>query len=151
MRSHILIIISFILCTVFSVLADHPSSIGDPNKKVEISFEFPDGAIKKGTFSYYDIQSILNQKPLSKSVYVDNYKIDWWIYGALQYFDLHFEVRTTGKTGYWESTITEIGNYSNGKKGKWVYSVNDILSKYHISTQTDKGIKKIQFIYKILN
>ena len=89
----------------------------------------------------------MNQ-PLPKNIYVDNYKIDWWVYGALQYFNLPFEVRTEGETGLWKSVITKIGEYSNGAEGTWVYFVNGIKSKYHISTQLDEGLNCIIFIFK---
>jgi hypothetical protein len=127
--------------------SDHPTSIEDPNQKVEISFIFPNGSVYESNFSYFDIQNILLKNPLNKDIYVDNYKIDWWVYGALQHFKLPFEVNTKGRTGYWESVITKIGDYTNGSEGNWAYYVNNIKSNYHISTQTDQGLKRIKFIF----
>ena len=117
-------------------------------RKVEISFVFPDGSVREIKLSHMDVGNILRDKPLEQDIYVDTYKIDWWVYGALQHLELPFVVETKGRTGYWESTITKIGDHASGSEGKWVYYVNGLKSKYHISTQLDRGIKHITFVYE---
>ena len=80
---------------------------------------------------------------------MDDYKIDWWVFAALQDLDLPFRTKTTGKTGGpWKTTILRIGNYSTGPNGRWVYFVNGIRSRYDISTQTDSELKEIKFVYE---
>ena len=71
-------------------------------------------------------------KPLQENIRIESYKIDGWVYGALQYFNLPFVVETKGTTGHWKRTITKIGEFANGPEGGWVYYVNDIKSKYHM-------------------
>jgi hypothetical protein len=131
--------------------ADHPT-LADFRSQINVRFEFPEGSIKETTLTVSRCSEIFKQKPLPTDVRVDDYKIDWWIFAALQDLDLPFKTKTIGKTGGpWETTILQIGEHQSGPKGKWVCFVNGIRSPYNISTQTDGGIKSIRFVYEKSN
>ena len=139
----------YILGLVLSVtfcFADHPTL--NSEKNITISFIFPDGTNKSVSLTYTDVNSILREKPLPKDLYVDTYKIDWWIFGALQKLDIPFNVNTEGQVGKWKTTIVKIGKLSSGPDGEWIYYINGIRSQYHISAQIDSGVKTIKFEYK---
>jgi hypothetical protein len=128
--------------------ADHPT-LADFRNQVHVRFEFPGGLIKESTLTVNRCSEIFKQKPLPNNVWVDSYKIDWWVFAALQDLDLFFKTETTGKSGGpRETTLLQIGEYQSDSKGKWVYFVNGIRSPYDLSTQTDEGLKNIKFVYK---
>jgi uncharacterized membrane protein YkvA (DUF1232 family) len=128
--------------------ADHPT-LSDFRNQINVRFEFPGGLIKETNLTVSRCSEIFKQKPLPKDVWVDSYKIDWWVFAALQDLDLPFKTVTAGKSGgFHETTILQIGEHRSGPKGKWVYFVNGFQSPYHISTQTDGGIKNIKFVYE---
>jgi hypothetical protein len=143
----LLFLIAF--CFTGIVYADHPSARGRMRSPVNVRFELPGGVVKETNLDATRCYDIFKQKPLDKDVWVDSYKIDWWVFAALQDLGLSFKTKTTGKTGGpWETTILQIGDYASGQKGKWVYYVNGIRSRYHISTQTDEDLKNIRFVYE---
>jgi hypothetical protein len=143
----LLLLVAF--CYASIVYADHPSALGPISHPINVRFEFPGGVVKETDLSARRCDEILGKKPLPKDVWVDSYKIDWWFFAALQDLDLPFKTKTIGKTGGpWETTILQIGDYESGLKGKWVYYVNGIRSRYHISTQTDEDLKSIRFVYE---
>jgi hypothetical protein len=142
-----LLLLAAFCCATF-VYADHPSA-ADPRQQVSIRFEFPGRVAKETKFDMFRCGEILGKKPLTKDVWVDNYKIDWWVFAALQDLGLSFKAKTVEKNyGLRETTILRIGEYESGAKGEWMYYVNGIRSRYHISTQTDENLKSIRFVYE---
>ena len=128
--------------------ADHPTG-ADPRSEVKVSFQFPDATVRQTTLTIFRCSSILRQKPLPKDVWVDDYKIDWWVFAALQDLDIPFNTKTVGKTGgTWKTTIVQIGDYSTGPNGRWVLFVNGTRSRFDISTQTDSDLREIRFVYE---
>ena len=140
------IILAYFLC-VNPLYGDYNIS-GGP---ITIIFEFPDGKEKETKITFPEIYEILEKRPLSKNLYVADYKIDIWIYASLQKLVLPFEVKTIHNTkkGLFESTVTKIGRYKNGDKGIWIYYVNGVKSPYQISTQLAAGVKQIKFAFKM--
>jgi hypothetical protein len=142
------------LLVVFGLLIATPSfadhfTAADPRSEVKVSFEFPGAAIKETTLTVMRCYAIFHRRPLPKEVWVDDCKIDWWVFAALQDLNLSFKTRTVGKTGGpWNTTIVRIGDDSTGPDGRWVYSVNGIRSRYDISTQSDSDVKEIRFVYQ---
>lgn len=133
------IITLFLLCSV--TFADHPQSTQGP---VKVSFVFPDGALREITLTYKDCADIFKQRPLPKHIPVEYYKIDWWIYAALQSLDIDFEIQSKNK----RTSIIRIDKYENDTNGKWVYFVNGTRSRYHINTQLDEDVKIIKFVFE---
>ncbi|NLB55458.1 MAG: hypothetical protein GX811_06795 [Lentisphaerae bacterium] len=126
--------------------ADHPTL--NTEKNVNVTFLFPDSTNKSVALTKDDVNQALKEKPLPKDLHIDTYKIDWWIFGALQKLDIPFKAKTEGKTGNWKTTIIKIGDLSNGADGEWIFYVNGIRSKYYVSTQLDSEVKSIKFEYK---
>ena len=123
-------------------LADHPVGNEGP---ITVLFSFPNGTNLSTTITNaFEAERIIIQKPLSESIPVAYYKIDWWIYAALRKLDRPFKTETKDK----KVTIVEIGDFANGQNGKWVYYVNGHLSPYHINTQLDSDVKTIKFVFK---
>jgi hypothetical protein len=142
------LLVLFALMMGSPAFADHPTS-ADPRSQVKVSFQFPDATIKQTTLTIFRCSAILREKPLPKDVWVDDYKIDWWVFAALQDLGLPFKTKTIGKTGGpWKTTIIQIGDYPTGPNGRWVYFVNGARSRYDISTQTDSDLKEIRFVYE---
>ncbi len=109
-----------------------------------VSFEFPDGTTNAITLTYNSVLDAFQKRPLPKGVSLAVYKIDFWVYGALQSLDLPFETKTVrGQTA-----IVRISKTANGSGGEWIYYVNGIRSPYHINTQLDAEVKKIRFVFK---
>lgn len=129
-------------------MADHPTA-ADPRSEIRVAFQFPGSAVKQTTLTVVRCYEIFRRKPLPKDVRVDDYKIDWWVFAALQDLNLPFTTRTVGKTGGpWKTAIVSIGDYATGPRGKWVYFVNGTRSRYEISTQADADVKEIKFVYE---
>ena len=94
--------------------------------------------------TYNAVLDAFRNRPLPAGVSPTVYKIDFWIYGALQVLEIPFKTKTV-KGG---TTIEQIGEAANGEKGKWVYYVNGIRSRYHINTQLDLEVDTIKFVYE---
>ncbi|MHC1727298.1 MAG: hypothetical protein AB9866_15045 [Syntrophobacteraceae bacterium] len=142
-----LLIVSAIFIASFAH-ADH-NTLADFRRQINVKFEFPGGTVKETTLTVNRCHEIFKKKPLPKGVWVDDYKIDWWVFAALQDLNLPFKAETTGKTGGpWKTTILQIGEYPSGPQGTWIYYINGIKSPYHISTQEDSGLMSIKFVYK---
>jgi hypothetical protein len=140
-----------LLCLFYTSIAcaDHPTA-ADLRSQVNVRFEFPGGFTKETTLTVFRCREIFKQKPLSKDVWVDNYKIDWWVFAALQDLGIPFKTKTIGNTGgLWKTTILQIGEHRSGPKGEWIYYVNGIRSRYNISAQTDESLKSIKFVYEV--
>jgi hypothetical protein len=135
----VIAVIIVALCSIS--FADHPQSTEGP---VTVSFHFPDGSAKEVTLTYKECSDIFVQKPLPKFIPVESYKVDWWIFAALQKLDLQFEIETVKK----RTSITRIGEYKNDEKVKWIYYVNGVRSRYHINTQLDEDVKTIKFDFE---
>jgi hypothetical protein len=118
--------------------------IGNSETNVTVSFEFPDGTTNAITLTYNSALDAFRKKPLSKKVSPTYYKIDFWIYAALQSLDLRFETKTVRG----ETTIVRISQTASGPDGEWIYYVDGIRSRYHINTQLDAEVKKIRFLFK---
>lgn len=118
--------------------------IGNSETNVMVSFEFPDGTTNAITLTYNSVLDAFQNRPLPKGVSPTVYKIDFWVYGALQSLDLPFETKTVrGQT-----TVVRVSKTANGSEGAWIYYVDGIRSPYHINTQLDAEVKKIRFVFK---
>lgn len=122
--------------------ASHPSA--NTRTNVTVSFVFPNGSTKQKIMTYDSVLDAFRKKHLPAGVSPSGYKVDFWIYGALQALEIPF----TAKTMKGQTTIEQIGEASNGTKGNWVYYVNGIKSRYHINTQMDLDVDIIKFIFK---
>jgi hypothetical protein len=123
-------------------LASFP--IGNSETNVTVSFEFPDGTTNAITLTYNSALDAFRKRPLPREVSPTVYKIDFWIYAALQSLDLHFETKTVRG----QAMIVRISQTASGPDGEWIYYVNGIRSPYHINTQLDDAVKKIRFTFK---
>jgi hypothetical protein len=139
MKKCIFIIICFL--TVLPLSAEIPQLSQGP---ISVSFIYSNEKSDETTLGNMEIHKILKDKPLSKDIRITGYKIDFWIYGALQKLSISFKQEiNNGKV-----TITKIGEITNSEEGKWVYYVNGKKSSYNINTQTDEGVKTIKFVFE---
>jgi len=134
--------LAFSLLTASVCVASFPIGNGETN--VSVSFEFPDGTTNVMTLTYRSALDAFKKNPLPESVSPTPYKIDFWIYAALQSRDLPFKTKTVRG----DTTIEQVAKTTNGPDGEWIYYVNGIRSRYHINTQLDEGVKKIRFVFK---
>ena len=134
--------LAFALLSASLCVASFP--IGNSETNVTVSFEFPDRTTNAITLTYSSALDAFKRKPLPKGVSPTYYKIDFWIYAALQSLDLPFETKTVRG----DTTIVQIAKTANGGDGEWIYYVNGIRSRYHINTQLDMDAKRIRFVFK---
>ena len=134
--------IAFSLLSASVCVASFPIANSETN--VTVSFEFPDGTTNAITLTYDSALDAFKKTPLPKHVSPTYYKIDFWIYAALQSLDLPFEIKTVRG----QATIARISKTASGPDGEWLYYVNGIRSRYHINTQLDVDVKKIRFVFK---
>jgi hypothetical protein len=113
-------------------LASPAPALGE---RVTVTFEFPDRDPVRVPLTYDETVELINDKL--------NYKIDFWVYGALKKANLaSVEDRQDGHV-----TLTSIGGVANGPAGRWVYYVNGIRSPYHINTQLAIGVRTIRYVF----
>ena len=98
------------------LLADH-NTANSLTGTVTVAFVFPDGTNRQASLTYGDVLRILTDNPVPKGVPIGDYKIDWWIFGALQHLKIPFEVQKNEG----EVSFTKIGSYGNDATRRWVY------------------------------
>lgn len=139
-----LAIMGLVLSLLFAPKCVASFPIGNSETNVTVSFEFPDRTTNAITLTYISALDTFQKRPLPKGVSPTYYKIDFWIYAALQSLDLPFETKSVRG----ETTIVRVSKTANGSDGEWIYYVNGIRSRYHINTQLDAEVKKIRFVFK---
>lgn len=119
--------VALALCLAFPSFA-----VGE---RVTVIFEFPDRDPVRVDLTYEETVPLVGDKL--------NYKIEFWVHGAL----LKAKLASTVSRDDGHVTLTSIGGIANGADGKWVYWVNGIRSPYHINTQLAPGVRTIRFRY----
>jgi hypothetical protein len=123
---------AFVACLMALTFASSASAVGE---RVTVIFEFPAREPVRVDLSYEETVPLVGDKL--------NYKIDFWVRGAL----IKAQLASTEETREGQVTLTSIGGVANGPEGRWVYSVNGTRSPYHINTQLSSGARTIRFRY----
>ncbi|MCB1591299.1 MAG: hypothetical protein KDI90_02495 [Alphaproteobacteria bacterium] len=127
------------------VYADYLTTSNGP---IEVSFHYND-QVRTTVVNLGDFQDVFKPEELPERVVLEGYKIDIWVFTALQKLNLPFDGITKAEgTGFYKTVITEIDGYKNGSKCNWVYYVNGFKSPYTISTQLDDDVNTIKFVYE---
>jgi hypothetical protein len=134
--------LAFYLLSISVSVASFPTANGETN--VSVSFEFPGGTTNIISLTYDSALDAFKKKPLPEDVAPTPYKIDLWVYAALQALNLPFKTKTVRG----DTAIEQVAKTSNGPDGEWIYYVNGMRSRYHINTQLDERVKTIRFVFK---
>lgn len=136
-----------LICTVFLAqfaYADYLTTAAGP---IEVSFHY-NSKIQKTVVDHSDFQTIFKVENLPKNVGLEGYKIDIWVFTALQKLKLPFDGITKSDGFSYKTTITDVDGYKNNDQCRWIYYVNGYKSPYTISTQLDAGVEVIKFVYE---
>ena len=104
-------------------------------ERVTVTFEFPDRDPVRVPLTYDETVDLIDDKL--------NYKVDFWVYGALK----KAKLASVADRQDGDVTLTSIGGIANGPAGRWVYYVNGIRSRYHINTQLAVGVRTIRYAF----
>lgn len=139
-----------VLAAIFFAQPVYADYLTTSNGPIEVSFYYND-QVRTTVVNLGDFQDIFKPEELPEHVGLEGYKIDIWVFTALQKLKLPFDGVTRGEGGVYKTVITEIDGYKNGSKCNWIYYVNGFKSPYTISTQLDQDVKAIRFVYKCSN
>jgi hypothetical protein len=123
---------AILACVIALALALPAFALGE---RVTVTFDLPDREPVRVALTYEETVPLVHDKL--------NYKIDFWVHGAL----IKAKLANAREIRDGHVTLTSIGGVANGPAGHWVYSVNGIRSPYHINTQLALGVRTIRFRY----